>query len=51
MNATEGESVEQRVSWKSDIARGGVQAILWAFGVATVVSAALAAIVLVIASF
>jgi hypothetical protein len=36
--------------WKSNIARSGVQAVFWAFGVATVVSAVLAAIVLFIAS-
>ena len=37
-------------SWKSNIARTGVQAVFWAFGVAAIVSAVLAAIVLFIAS-
>ena len=38
------------VSWKSNIARAGVQTVFWAFGIAAVVSAVLAAIVLFIAS-
>jgi len=51
-NAAEYEVKEESPveSWKSNIARTGVQAVFWAFGVAAVVSAVLAAIVLFIAS-
>ncbi len=38
------------MSWRANIARTGVQAVVWAFGVAAVVSTVLAAIVIIIAS-
>jgi hypothetical protein len=36
--------------WRLNLARTGVQAVIWAFGVAAVVSIVLAGIVLMIAS-